>query len=164
MTLRDFEVLRDLQAIPFFCDVLNAGQMRDLARECGLHVFAPGSVLMKEGEAGTSMFGLAEGMVTVSYRAPRGKDVEIVRLHGGSVVGEMEVLSGRARLATVTAVSDVRAIEIPRDALEKLLDAASDLAVGLGATLERRQAVYRQMTGARSSPLGRLLARVRRLR
>jgi CRP-like cAMP-binding protein len=142
------EIRLQLQTVPFFSDVLPADQMEELASLCEPRAFAPGSVLMKQGDPADSMLCLIEGAVRVTHETKKSKSTEIIRLRAGSVVGEMEVLAGQLRLATVTAIDNVRALEIPKSALERILRQSPELAESLRATLGRRNAIYSQITAS----------------
>lgn len=153
------EIRVELRSIPFFSDVLPPDQLDELATHFDPLVFPTGSVLMKQGEVGNSMLCLIEGTVQVALEATASKPSEIIRLRAGTVVGEMEVLSGRHRLATVTALEDVRALEISKAALEGVLNRSPDLAESFNATLRRRDAIYSQAAARDMSLFQKLLSR-----
>ena len=84
---------------------------------------AEGTTFIKEGDKTDTgyMVLLLEGEVTVeiivvSRRTP----VTVTVLGPGSLIGEMGLVDGQARLASCTASSDVRCAILTRDALEKL--------------------------------------------
>lgn len=149
----------ELRSVPFFSDVLPPHELDELATLFDPRFFPAGSVLMKQGEVGNSMLCLLEGTVQVTLKATVSKPSEIIRLRAGTVVGEMEVLSGRPRLATVLALEDVKALEISKAALEGLLKRSPDLAENFNATLRRRDAIYSQATARDMSAFSRLLSR-----
>jgi CRP-like cAMP-binding protein len=155
------EIRIELRSIPFFSDVLTPEELDDLATVFNPRVFPSGAIVMRQGEIGNSMLCLIEGTVQVALEATASKPSEIIRLRAGTVVGEMEVLSGRMRLATVTAIEDVRALEISRSALESALSRSPDLAESLNATLRRRGAIYSQAAARDLSFFQKLLSRFR---
>ena len=152
-----------LQKVSLFSDVLTAEQLRELALDCSPLSFRAGAVLMRQGEAGGSMFCIRDGLVSITFvgsRQPR----EIRQLGSDSVVGEIELLTGGPRLATVTAVTDVRALEIPKQALEKAFAKAPDLMEGFASVLAIRQAMLQQIEHEQSGPLQRgLLRQIRKV-
>ena len=158
------EIRTQLQTVSFFSDVLETHQLDELASVCEARIFKPGSMLMRQGDIGNSMFCLIEGDVRVVFETDRGQQSEIIRLREGSVVGEMEVLSGQPRLATVLALTDVRALEIPGAALKALLMRSPDLEESLRATLSRRHAIYSEMTTSHAPLIQRLVARIKAFR
>ena len=129
-----------LTAIPLFAEVLDADQIDTLAAKCHETVFPAGAVLMTEGDFGTSMFALVEGSVSVSLADKRGDAHGVAELTAGDFVGEMSLLTGARRTATVVAKTEVVAIEITKVALEEILARAPDLIDQFGLVLAWRQA------------------------
>jgi CRP-like cAMP-binding protein len=157
------QIRRELQSITFLSDVLRPSQLDALARDCERRDFRTGEVLMRQGDPSNAMFCLVEGDVSVTHRDNSGRHIEIIRLHAGSVVGDMEVLFGEKRLATVAALNHVRAIEIPRAALTSLVADAPDLAESLKATFARRHAIYSQAVSRKPSPLRQVIRFLRHM-
>ena len=84
---------------------------------------AEGTTFIKEGDKTDTgyMVLLLEGEVTVeSIVVSRRTPVTVTVLGPGSLIGEMGLVDGQARLASCTASSDVRCAILSRDALEKL--------------------------------------------
>jgi len=129
-----------LAAIPLFAQVLDAKQLEHLAIRCHEVIFPSGAVLMTEGDFGTSMFALVEGEVSVTLADKRGDAHGVADLSAGDFVGEMSLLTGARRSATVVAKTEVLAIEITKVALEEILAKAPDLIDQFGLVLSWRQA------------------------
>jgi CRP-like cAMP-binding protein len=129
-----------LRAIPLFADVLDDEQIDDLAAKCHVAVFNRGSELMVEGEFGSSMFAIVSGKVGVSVADRRGEDQDLAHLRESDIVGEMSLMTGARRNATVVAETDIVAIEITKVALEQVLARAPDLIDRFGVILAKRQA------------------------
>jgi CRP-like cAMP-binding protein len=72
-------------------------------------LFAAGESVVREGDAGRSLFAIVKGEASV---AVAGAQREVARLHAGDVFGEMSLLTGAPRNATVTAVTDCELLEI----------------------------------------------------
>jgi len=156
------EVQEALRTIHIFFDVLTADQLNELAHECAPQSFDAGEVLMRQGDPSNSMFCIVEGTVSVSALGPRNHDREIFRLSAGTTVGEMELLTGESRLATVTALTELRLLEISRADLESLLRRSSELRDSFGAALARRQAIRTlRVPNAKKSIGARLLGKIR---
>jgi CRP-like cAMP-binding protein len=83
--------------------------------------FAPGDVLVAEGDPGTSLFLIARGSVRVLVLGGRGQPFDVRRLGAGDFFGEAAVLSRRPRTATVVATTSGETLEIGAEALEALL-------------------------------------------
>jgi cGMP-dependent protein kinase 2 len=83
--------------------------------ECALRQFASGDRITTEGSFGNSFFILTSGSVSVSL-GPEAR--RLATLGQGSFFGEMTLISGLPRNATITALEPCQAIEIPRRAFE----------------------------------------------
>lgn len=152
-----------LAAIPLFAEVLDANQIELLAGNCQERIFPAGSLLMSEGDFGTSMFALVEGSVEVTLAGKRGDAHGVATLAGGDIVGEMSLMTGARRSATVTAVSEVVAMEITKVALEGILARAPDLIDSFGAVLVRRRAeLDRAARDASRGATDEIIAQIRR--
>jgi len=71
--------------------------------------FAPGEYLCQEGEPGSSLFIIQRGLAHVTVGAA---GVNVGRLRRGDVIGEMSMLTGEARTASVVATVDTVALEL----------------------------------------------------
>ena len=127
-----------LRRIPLFAEVLDEDQIERLAARCREVFFPAGTVMMTEGDFGASMFAIVDGDVSVTLSGRR-DDYGVAALSPGDIVGEMSLMTGARRSATVTATSNVTALEITKVALEDVLARAPDLIESFGAVLARRQ-------------------------
>jgi CRP-like cAMP-binding protein len=128
-----------LGATAFFSEVLDEASLDRLAANLRVASFPKGAVLIKEDDAGSSMFVLAGGEADVTV--PRSaRKTPVATLRAGDVFGEMSLLTGARRAATVTARSPVTAVEIPKSALSPLIEASPQLADRFAAMLKKRQA------------------------
>src|SRR5262249_38272618 len=83
--------------------------------------FQPGDVLIAEGDRGTSVFLIHEGVVRVLVRSAQGRDYQVAELGPGDFFGEIAAVSGRSRTATVAAASAGEALEIDNATLNRLV-------------------------------------------
>ena len=98
----------------------DAGRQELLHR--GRLVFFPAStVILKEGETGDSFFVIDEGVVEVSAQADAAGEVALTTLQRGAFFGEVAMLTGAARTATITALTDVSAVAFDRKDIDELL-------------------------------------------
>jgi len=103
--------------------VLDAGVEREIEA---------GEAIMRAGEAGDAMVLVVEGTATIE------RDGRKVPVAPGELVGEIAVLDGGPRTATVVADSRVRVLEIGRDDLLRVLEADPKAATALIAVLASR--------------------------
>lgn len=152
-----------LTNIHLFREVLDPGQIERLASKCHQSVFPAGALLMTEGDYGTSMFALVEGTVSVTVAGTHGDPHGVAELSAGDFVGEMSLLTGARRNATVEAVTEVVAVEIPKVALEEILARAPDLIDNFGSVLARRQAERDQVAAdAAQMSAGNIVSQIKR--
>jgi small-conductance mechanosensitive channel/CRP-like cAMP-binding protein len=83
-----------------------------LSRSAQEHIFAAGEAIVRQGEAGDSMYVVLSGRARVTLE-PSGQ--EVATIGSGGFFGEMSMLTGDPRTATVRAIDDVRALEIPAE-------------------------------------------------
>src|SRR5688500_16775410 len=92
-----------------------------LLDSCDVRRFAAGEVIMKQGEPGEEMYLILTGTVSVETEAAAGM-VQLAELGRGACVGEVSVLTGCGRTATVTAITDVECATFQRPAIDHVLD------------------------------------------
>jgi len=138
---------RDILArTPFFAEVLSPAEIAALAVPLAARAFPAGEALLREEDEGSSMFILVDGEVSVII-GTSGKTREVTRLGPGDIVGEMSLMTGARRSATVAALTPVTALEVAMEALEPVLNASPELVHRFAAVLERRQAELDRLYG-----------------
>lgn len=116
-------------------------------------VLAPGEAVMRRGEEGDSLFLLAEGVLEVRIPDVNGNDAPVDRLHPGAVFGEMSLLTGQPRSATIVALTDALAFRLTREDIDPVLRARPALLEGLTAIMAERRARNRAPPGStRAAP------------
>lgn len=98
---------------------------------------ASGDVLAVEGGAGDVLFVITAGELEVVKRS-RSADVPIARLGPGEIVGEMAVLEGSTRSASIRAVAASRVIRIRRDVVLELVSTRPSAAMSIIRTVTGR--------------------------
>ena len=88
-----------------------------LATAASHHLFAAGEAIVRQGAEGDSMFVLLNGQARVVLE-PSGREVAVIP--EGGFFGEMSMLTGEPRTATVRALEDVLALEITAAAFREL--------------------------------------------
>ena len=99
--------------------------------------FAAGEVLMQQGEPGVVMYLVMQGKVRVETQTPGGK-VHLAELGRGACIGEVSVLTGGPRTATVTAVTNVDSVGFAKHRIERVLAAYPDVRKMLEKLIEQR--------------------------
>lgn len=131
-------VEEELRQLDLFA-VLSDDQVRRVAEAAISRSFYPGDAIVQEGTKGGSLFIITSGAVQVTKRSTRDTDVEVTRLGAGDVIGEMSLLTGEPRSATVVALVPVSAVEVTRDHLAGILHEVPELSDRFAEVmLERR--------------------------
>lgn len=134
----DRELIQQLLTV--FCQVLPClDDMEDMdevmAQEFAAHLemlsLAQGDILFKQGDAGDSMYVLARGALVVSLTGPDGQERRIDVLDSGESVGEIALLTGQQRSATVRSLVDSDLIRLSKTGLDHISEKYPDLAVKL---------------------------------
>jgi small-conductance mechanosensitive channel/CRP-like cAMP-binding protein len=132
-----------------------------LVARASLKTYGPGEAVVRKGEASLELFLVERG--TVAVELPRNGDgaAELARLGPGQCFGEMGLLTGEPRAATVRAVTLCDLVVIDRDSFHQVLGAHPEVVDGLGNLLARRQA---EISVARAAETPQIVAeRSRRL-
>jgi hypothetical protein len=82
--------------------------------------FESGDIIISEGEAGDSLFVLTSGIVKAFVRNPAGKNVQVREMSEGAFFGEISILSGKPRTATITARTPCELLELDRSTLDSI--------------------------------------------
>lgn len=85
-----------------------------------LRTWAPGDILMAEGAAGDSLYVLTTGLVKCWVKDPKGNYIMVQDLPEGAFFGEISLLTGRPRTATLTAACDCEALELNKKSLDEI--------------------------------------------
>lgn len=112
---------REREASEFFASFPQEA-LEELLSSTSVQSFQPGEVIVSEGDPGTSMFLIESGSVEVKTRDPRGAEVTLAVLGPGEFFGEVAVLSGVPRTATIIAREVVSTIEISRELLQGIAE------------------------------------------
>ena len=128
---------RLLHAVEIFRD-LTPDELAQLARAMTPRLLPRGATLVTEGEQSASMFVVAEGLLEVSV-AKDGAAVRLARLEPGEFAGEMSLLTGEPRSATIAAASESLVYEITREHLTPILAARPPLFEAISQLVARRR-------------------------
>jgi len=113
---------RPVPKSPLF-EVLGDVEREAFVKEMEVETHDEGSVIITEGDPGTSMYVIASGEVKVYTRSTRstGGTIYLARLGEGDFFGEVSVLTGKPRTATITASQRTELLRLDRDKLDGVL-------------------------------------------
>src|SRR2546426_1034197 len=101
--------------------------------------FPPAEVIVREGAPGVSMYIIKSGLVEVRKKDPStGFDFLVAQLSEGAAVGEMSLLTGKPRSATVTTVQPTVVFTLTRADFRNLLTQHPEISLGLARILAER--------------------------
>src|SRR5213595_1441787 len=101
--------------------------------------FPPSEVIVREGAPGVSMYIIKSGLVEVRKKDPTtGFDFLVAQLSEGAAVGEMSLLTGKPRSATVTTVQPTVVFTLTRADFRNLLTQHPEISLGLARILAER--------------------------
>jgi small-conductance mechanosensitive channel/CRP-like cAMP-binding protein len=127
-----------LSAVELF-SLLSSEELASLAEHARRQTFARGEILVRQGDMDDTLYVVRRGRVQVEAADEQGGAVVVVNeLTAGDFFGELALLTGLPRRATVVAVEDTEALLVRRDAIGPLIERNPALAEGLSAVLERR--------------------------
>lgn len=105
--------------IPLFSD-LTQGEFNDFTRRMIFQTIPQGTLIVKEGDTGRSVFVITRGSVRVSSII-QGKKVDLAVLQASDFFGEISFLTGKPRTATVEATEETDVLEVAEQDLGDLI-------------------------------------------
>ncbi len=101
--------------------------------------FAAGEVLTRQGAEGHYLYLVLEGEVSVRVTADGVLEREVARLKAGDFFGEMSLMTGERRSATVVAEAGVECFRLDKSAFESILRRRPEVAEPVAEVLARRR-------------------------
>lgn len=118
---------------------LSPGERNELATGLVEVLFSAGEILFHQGERGQCLYLLIRGQVAVRVSTDDGLERELARLSPGDFFGEMSLLTGAARSATVVAIEDVECYRLDKETFETILRRRPQVADQLAEVLAQRR-------------------------
>ncbi len=127
-----------LATSPLFLD-LDADHRSEIASKFKLEEFREGADIVKEGDEGDTMYLIRSGNVQVHTQNPMGEKIILAELGPGDFFGEISLLAGKPRTATVTGASPmVELMSFNKDDLDALIDEVPSIGEKLQEMVEAR--------------------------
>ncbi|MCU1288586.1 MAG: cAMP-binding protein [Acidobacteria bacterium] len=131
------EIFEKLSNIPIFAP-LSDEETQQLAQSGTARIYAPGEAIVHKGQQGNSMFIINRGAVKVQI-AENGQPKVINRLQENDFFGEMSLLTGQPRSATVIAEEETEVLQIKKKALKPIFETNPDLVKSICQIVEERR-------------------------
>lgn len=119
-------------------ECLSDQQVDSLVKQSHVSNFGRGERVIQEGAEGDSMFVLLRGAAKVSV-SKNGSSIPVATLNSGDCFGEMSLLTGERRTATVRAETDCHVMEIGKPVMADVLREAPDCLERLSELLAKRR-------------------------
>lgn len=133
------EAIEDVLARVDLFATLTHGELERLASGAREQRFGPDEYIVREGDSTSSMFVIEAGRATVNIHGMGGDSRGIAMLDAGAAFGEISLLTGEPRIATVRAITEVTAIEIDKDTLSPVLEDNPALCETFDAVIAERR-------------------------
>jgi len=127
--LRKVDVLRSL----------DDATVDELARELRYAPFTNGEILTRQGAEAHWLYLIVDGRVSVRVRDEAGTEVEVTQLGPGNFFGEMSLMTGEPRAATVVALSDVECYRLSAESFKRVIQASPEQAEDFAEVLAQRR-------------------------
>ncbi len=127
----------DLSNVPFL-KPLSTEEVRTLASLARTERYGPGEALVSQGDEGDSFFIVRQGTVAVELATADRQSTTVAQLGPGDFFGEMSLLTGEKRSATVRSNADSEVVVIDKGAFATLLRSNESIAATLSTYLEDR--------------------------
>lgn len=110
-----------------------------LGKLANRRTFIPGEAIIRQGDPGAGLFVIIEGSVEVTFRErPSRPEISFNTLGKGDFFGEMSLIDGYPRSATVTALEETQVVELDRWVFLDALRREPNIAVAMLPILTRR--------------------------
>lgn len=131
-----------LRAVPIFAP-LSDEELDKLVAASATRVYAPGEAIVRQGREGNSMFVIVRGAVNVQVPAENGTARTINILKDADFFGEMSLLTGEPRTATVVAAEETEVLQIRKTALKPLFENNPSLMKAICEIVDERRELLR---------------------
>ncbi len=146
-----------------FLDVLPGEAHRRLASAAVVRLYAPGEIVVAQGDSSGELFIIDRGEVIVELPREDRTAREIARLGPGKFFGEMGLMTGEQRKATVRAAAECELLVVSHDAFHTTLATNTDVIEKISDLLLSRQAELEEVRSTRDTMIEPMQDRSKRL-
>jgi CRP-like cAMP-binding protein/small-conductance mechanosensitive channel len=163
------EILGALRGVPLFSK-LSDEELAILAESAKIAPFVKGEVVTRQGSKAHWLYVLVEGEVEVCVAGEDKQERRVAVVSAPGFFGEMALMTGAAREATVIALNDVECLRVDKKDFSKVIEQRPELAQDISKTLAQRrielEAVRENLDAATKrrraeTESGRILASIR---
>ena len=129
-------------------------QMREFMLDSDVRFYGKNDVIFEKNAPGSSLFCIAQGSVDIPL--PDGRSTGIV-IPEGSIFGEVGLVSGRRRGSTIRSIAETVVVEIPRNAILKLMASVPGVKRAVTRISTERQLLQMWQSGLQSADLAEVI-------
>ena len=119
---------------------LDDDELEIVATHMEQHTYRQGEILVEKGDKGDSMFLLVEGLLYVLLDIQgSGEETNVAQILPGQFFGEMSLLTGEPRSATIKAATDAVTYEITKDIMNALFEHRPEIAEQISKVVAERR-------------------------
>ncbi|HSW71579.1 MAG TPA: mechanosensitive ion channel family protein, partial [Gammaproteobacteria bacterium] len=138
--LANRQVLAVLKQVALFTE-LDGQELEKLGVMIKTLYFKRGEILIQQGDEGACMYILVEGALQVYIKSEHQELIPVAKLAPGKYFGELSLLAGEPRSATVIALSDTMVYEISKEAMSQLFEEHPDLIQKISDKIAEQQLI-----------------------
>src|SRR5574343_83587 len=151
--------LRAINAVELFARLSDA-EKRHLAQRLIPAPFARGDTITRQGAVAHWLYVMVSGEAEAWWQPPEGARRLLEKRGPGSVFGEIGLMTGAPRRATVIASTDVEAYRLDKEGFQSIIQQRPELADSLSGILERRLQRFAELEQGYSNGQNELAQRV----
>ncbi len=130
---------------------LDAEKIDRLSRRLRMVIFGPGETVLRQGDPGDSLYVVRSGQVAVRIGV-LGASKEVATLSEGQFFGEMSLMTGAMRAATVVAKTDAECYIVDKEAFQEIVLEKPELAGIISDILAQRQVALGDVPALAAAP------------
>lgn len=133
---RDTEELRALQAIPMFAEI-DLARLKLLAFTSERLTYKTGDMLFRQGDPSDSAYVIVSGVADVVITTANGP-ITVSKVGSGTIIGEIGIITGAPRSASIRAVEEVSALCLRQDIFLNLMGEFPEMSLAVTRLIVRR--------------------------
>lgn len=134
-----------------FLAVLPPEALSRLAARSPTKTYAPRELVIRQGAPGDAMFLIVRGEVSVIVGREGSSTAEVARLRKGSLFGEMSLMTGEPRAASVQTLAETEVVVVGKDVFSAIVAESPDLLARMTRILAERQDELESHLAARAA-------------
>lgn len=157
---RQQQLIQALRPVTLF-EGLSEAQLEQIVASTRLQRFTANETLVREGEPGDSLFIIKSGRTDVGVTNADGRPVQVAQRGAGEYFGEMSLLTGAPRSASVVAALDTEVIILDKHAFTTVLAADPSILEALLDALDKRRSAVETRLAEENAKAGQTPAQAR---